>query len=442
MPASRLAPDSLAFALLHAARVIESVLGGRNLDFALSRVADAGNWPAATRAAVQDLAYATLRDFCRGDFYLSQLLARPLEVQDVRALLLVALHRLESHPATAHTIVDQAVEAAATLHKTAFKGLVNGVLRNFQRRGETLLAGAESDLVAHCRHPRWWVELLRRELGAHAETVLAAGNLHPPMALRINRRRADVAGVLGELDAAGIAARAFGAALPQAVLLERPLPVARLPGFAEGRVSVQDVAAQCAAPWLDVLPEQRVLDACAAPGGKTAHILELADVELTALEIDRQRAQRIEANLARLGLGAEVRVADCRRLDAWWDGRPYDRILADVPCSASGVARRHPDIKWLRREDDIAGFAAQARAILDALWQVLAPGGKMLFVTCSVFARENQQQVAAFCQRHADCLRMPLAGGPGTAVTSPDDRLLLPTALHDGFYYALLGKRN
>ena len=225
-------------------------------------------------------------------------------------------------------------------------------------------------------------------------------------------------------------------------MLERPVPVARLPGFAEGRVSVQDAGAQRAAPWLDVAAGQRVLDACAAPGGKTAHILELADVELTALELDATRAARIDANLARLGLSAQVRVADCRSLDDWWDGRPFERILADVPCSASGVARRHPDIKWLRRESDVARFAAQSRDILDALWRVLAPGGKMLFVTCSVIARENQQQVAAFCDRHADCLRIPLQGGPLSKANSLTEHLLLPTALHDGFYFALLAKRN
>ena len=437
-----LAADSLARSMLHAARAVESVIHGRNLDQALAEQAANAAWPAATRGAVQDLAYSTLRDFGRGDFLLARLLARPLEAPAVRALLLIALHRLESHPGAVHTTVDQAVEAAYHLHDGAFTGLVNAVLRNVLRQAEAPFAAAEADLVARARHPRWWVETVQRELREHADAVLAAGNLHPPMALRVNPRRAELGCVLAELDAVDIVARAYGDDIPQCVMLERPVPVARLPGFAEGRVSVQDAGAQLAAPWLDVAVGGRVLDACAAPGGKTAHILELAEVELTALDLDATRAARINANLARLGLVARVRVADCRTLDHWWDGRPFDRILADVPCTASGVARRHPDIKWLRRESDVARFAGQSRDILDALWRVLAPGGKMLFVTCSIFARENQQQVAAFCDRHADCLRVPLHGGPLSEANSQTEHLFLPTALHDGFYFALLAKRT
>jgi 16S rRNA (cytosine967-C5)-methyltransferase len=440
MGTHRLAPDSLAFALLQASRAVEAVILGRNLDVALAREADAAALPATTRAAVQDLAYATLRDYGRGDFYLGRLLVRPLDAPLVRALLLIALHRLETHPSAAHTTVDQAVEAAGQVLKGSFKGLVNGVLRNFLRQSEALFAAAESDPVAHHRHPPWWIETLRREIAGHAEAVLAAGNLHPPMSLRVNRRRAHVESVLGELAADGIAARAVSD-IPDAIVLERPVPVGRLPGFAEGRVSVQDMGAQRAAPWLDLCAGQRVLDACAAPGGKTAHMLEIADVDVTALEIDRVRAQRVEGNLRRLGLSAALTVTDCSRPDDWWDGRPYDRILADVPCSASGVARRHPDIKWLRRQSDIAQFARQSSRILDAMWQVLAPGGKMLFVTCSVFARENQQQMTAFCDRHADCRPIPL-GGPGAGFAPSTDHLLLPTALHDGFFFALLAKQS
>jgi len=441
MGTNRLAPDSLAFALLQAARAVEAVILGRNLDVALAREADAVALPAATRAAVQDLAYATLRDYGRGDYYLGRLLTRPLDAPLIRALLLIALHRLETHPSTSHTTVDQAVEAAGQVLKGNFKGLVNGVLRNFLRQSEALFDAAEADPVAHHRHPHWWIEVLRREIARHADAVLAAGNLHPPMSLRVNRRRANVAGVLDELLSAGIAARAGGNDIPDAIVLERPVPVSRLPGFAEGRVSVQDAGAQRAAAWLDLGAGQRVLDACAAPGGKTAHMLEIADVDLTALEIDGVRAQRIEANLRRQGLSARVTVADCSRLDDWWDGRPYDRILADVPCSASGVARRHPDIKWLRRESDVEKFARQSSRILDAMWQVLAPGGKMLFVTCSVFARENQQQMTAFCDRHADCRPIPL-GGAGASLAPALDHLLLPTALHDGFFFALLAKQS
>lgn len=442
MSTPRLTTGSLAFSMLQAALAVESVILGRNLDQALAMQVAAADWTPSVRGAVQDLAYGTLRAFGRGDFFLARLLARPLESTAIRALLLVALRRLETHPSAAHTTVDQVVEAASTLHRGAFKSLVNAVLRNFLRQSDALFNAAEADPVAHSRHPQWWIEAVRRDLGVHAEAVLAAGNLHPPMALRVNSRRTETGGVLAELDRAGIAARAVGDDVPQGIFLEHPVPVVRLPGFAEGRVSVQDAGAQRAAPLLDLAAGQRVLDACAAPGGKTAHILELADVKLVALDVDATRAARIEANLRRLDLSAEVLVADCRAVDNWWDGRPFDRILADVPCSASGVARRHPDIKWLRRESDVARFAMQGRNILDALWRVLAPGGKMLFVTCSVFAPENQQQVAAFCDRHADCLRIALRGGPPDMSNSPTEHLLLPTALHDGFYYALLAKRT
>jgi 16S rRNA (cytosine967-C5)-methyltransferase len=323
------------------------------------------------------------------------------------------------------------VEAAAGLAGGRFKGLVNGVLRSFLRQRDALLTAAAADEVARFAHPAWWLERLRAEHPQDWRQIAEAGNGHPPMALRVNRRRATVADLLARLDAEGIAAQARGEA---GVLLAKPLPVERLPGFADGLVSVQDLGAQRAAPLLDARAGQRVLDACAAPGGKCAHVLELADADVTALDVDAMRMERVAQNLRRLGLAATLRVADCRDRGAWWDGRPYERILADVPCSASGVVRRHPDIKWLRRAADIAGFAAQQAAILEALWQVLAADGKLLYATCSVFAEENAALVGAFADRHADCMIEPLAGhAPGIE--------LLPQTEHDGFFYALLHKR-
>jgi 16S rRNA (cytosine967-C5)-methyltransferase len=402
---------------------------------------------AAARPAVMDLAFGTLRDCGRGDFLLGRLLAKPLSEPLIRALLLVALFRLEQRPQDAHTTVDQAVHAAGGIARGRLKALVNGVLRSFLRSRDELLAAAEADLVAHWRHPPWWIERLRAEQPRTWQQVLTAGNGHPPMTLRVNRRRVPqgdfLRGVasavpgdtashnfLRQLDAAGIAARALDDA---AIRLESPVAVERLPGFSDGWVSVQDWGAQFSAPLLDVRDGQRVLDACAAPGGKAAHILELAAVDLTALELDPQRAGRVRENLDRLGLRATVRVADCQRLDDWWDGRPFERILADVPCSAAGVARRHPDIKWLRRAADVAQFARTQAAILDALWRVLAPGGKMLYCTCSVFRAENSAQIEAFAARHADALRLPTHG-------TDVELQLLPGPDHDGFYYALLQK--
>jgi 16S rRNA (cytosine967-C5)-methyltransferase len=405
------------------------VVAGGTLTEALSALWSARPaTPPGVRGAILDLAYGSLRDYGRQDFILGKLLQKPLP-EPVQSLLRVALHRLDSRADTAHTIVDQAVTAAATLLGGKFKGVVNGVLRNALRQSADLNRAADADMVAEFRHPPWWIRRLRSQYPDHWRAILAAGNTHPPMALRINRRRASAREVLAAFAAAELPVRELNNG---ALLLDRPVPVARVPGFAEGLVSVQDAGAQYAARYLDLVDGQRVLDACAAPGGKTSHILETADVALTALDTDAFRARRVSENLERLGLTAEVKTADCRVLSRWWDGRPFDRILADVPCSASGVVRRNPDIKWLRRSDDVARFAAQQAEILDALWQVLAPGGKMLYVTCSVFAEENREQIAAFATRHPDCCRLPIAGQP--------DCQYLPSTEHDGFFYALLEK--
>jgi 16S rRNA (cytosine967-C5)-methyltransferase len=259
---------------------------------------------------------------------------------------------------------------------------------------------------------------------------LFAGNSHPPMCLRVNAQRAPLEAYQARLTAAGIVSRRVG---PQALLLETPLPVERLPGFKEGEVSVQDAGAQRAASLLDLRAGQRVLDACAAPGGKAAHILETAPVELTALDADAARVARMTRELERLQLRAHLASADCTRPADWWNGAPFERILADVPCSASGIARRRPDVKWLRRAADVAAFAARQAAILAALWQVLGPDGKLLYVTCSVFPQENDAVIDAFVARTRGARRLPLPDG--AAAQS------LPAADHDGFYYALIQKQ-
>ncbi|MBI5861919.1 MAG: 16S rRNA (cytosine(967)-C(5))-methyltransferase RsmB [Rhodocyclales bacterium] len=423
--AARSAP--LAAALLGAAELLASVIAGRNLDVALA----ASRLLGVTRAAAMDLAYGALRAGGRGDFMLSRLLTKPLAEPLLRGLLLAALARLEQRPADAHTTVDQAVTAATELINGRFKALVNAVLRNFLRQREALLAQAAADPVAHWQHPAWWIARLQKDHPQDWQAILAAGNTHPPLALRVNRRRTTSADFLAQLAAAGLGARI----VDEAIVLDKPVPIERIPGFREGLCSVQDAGAQRAARLLDVHDGQRVLDVCAAPGGKTAHLLELAALELVALDIDAARAMRINDNLTRLGLAATVKVGAGETPHAWWDGRPFDRILADVPCSASGVVRRHPDAKWLRRPDDIARFARTQRQIIDAVWRTLAPGGKMLYATCSLFAEENEQQVAAFVGRHADAMRLPIA-----PQTNALDLKFLPDADHDGFYYALLQK--
>ena len=424
----------LAEILYAAGGLVAAVIEGRNFDAVLARAGLTGH----VRAATMDLAYNSLRAYGLGDFILGRLLAHPLAEPAPRGLLLAALTRLESRPAEAHTTVDQAVTAAARLAGGRYKGLVNGVLRNFLRRREELLARAEADEVARWRHPAWWIARLRHDHPQRWQDILRAGNSHPPLCLRANRRRLAPTGgaspaqlLVAQLDADGIGARALDDA---AVLLDKPIPLDRIGGFAGGLCSVQDFGAQSAARLLDAKDGMRVLDACAAPGGKAAHLLELAGIYLTALDADVVRAARIVENLQRLGLTATVKVADAANPDAWWDGHPFDRILADVPCSASGVARRHPDVKWLRRDSDIAGIAATQARILDALWRTLAPGGTMLYATCSVFAAENENQVDAFRERHADARLVP--GG----VSAGGSTCQIPDAEHDGFFYALLQK--
>lgn len=426
----RLPADSLAFALHQAAGLVAAVRAGGNLTDAFERLMRANpHWPDATRGAVRDLAWGTLRDYGRGDAVLARLLRKPLP-DALHALLLVALHRLERRPELAYTVVDQAVEVAAA-GAPGLKGVVNGVLRTALREGAALAEQLDADPVTRFRHPAWWIARLREGHPEAWQAALEAGNQRPPMALRVNCRRAEVAQMAAELTAAGHRCRRLA---HDALLLDQPVAVSQLPGFADGRLSVQDAGAQWAAHWLDLAAGQRVLDACAAPGGKAAHLLERAAVDLLALELDAARVPRIRENFARLGLSGEIRTADCRLLPTWWDGRPFDRILADVPCSASGVARRHPDIKWLRRATDIARFAAQQNDILEALWQTLAPGGKLLYVTCSVFDEENGGQVAQFCARHPEAQRLEIDGAR--------ERQLLPDAEHDGFFYALLGKHG
>lgn len=422
------ASPSLAQSLAAAGRVIGRVLGGESLNAALIELKRRTDTP-ALMAAAQDLCYNALRGFGVIDVALEQLLQKPLAAPILKGLLLAAISELAERPQAAHAVVHQAVEAAVLLGEPRAKGLVNAVLRGFQRRAGTLLPEIEATETGRYRHPRWWIEKVRAAYPDAWETMLLESNRHPPMTLRVNRRRLSTREYLEKLNRAGISARWLRA---EAVVLEKPRSVGLLPGFTEGEVSVQDAGAQQAAPFLDVHDGMRVLDAYAAPGGKTGHILEIASCDLTAVDAYALRARRITENLSRLKLSARIVVGDCRKPNSFWDKRPFDRILLDAPCSASGVVRRHPDIKWLRRRDDIGGFARTQSEMLDAVWQVLAPDGKLLYATCSVFTEENGEQVHAFLQRHPEAVLLPL---PGLA-----DGRILPSTDSDGFYYGLLKK--
>ncbi len=419
-----------------AADIVAHVLGGRSLDAELraAQVSEA-ELSQQDRGALQDMSFGTLRFLGEIDALIALLLVRPLKDEALRHLLRVALYQLTHTRAAPHAIVDHAVRACIAIGQPGAKGLVNAVLRNFLRRRDELIVAAHADDLGRYSHPQWWIDKLRVQYPQHYGQMLASANGHPPLTLRINAQRTSVAAYLERLQADGIDARAVG---ETTVIIERPMPVSRLPGFAEGWVSVQDAAAQYAAVALDARDGMRVLDACAAPGGKTAHILEGATVDLLALDNDSARLARIGSNLVRLGLDAKLVCGDAENPAAWWDGEPYARVLADVPCSASGVVRRHPDIKWLRRERDIPAFAERQRAILAALWRLLGTGGKLLYVTCSVFQEENEAQIERFIEGHADAQRLTLREPHTNAHMLAGQ--ILPDDNHDGFFYALLQK--
>jgi 16S rRNA (cytosine967-C5)-methyltransferase len=432
---SDLKADSLAFSLHGAAHAVAQVRSGTALPEALAYVFSLTDTPAQARGAMQDIAYRTMRHLGRAEALIAMLANKAPEPPILHGLLCCALALIsnpEDTPDTApygdFTVVDQAVTAAASNPDMAHaKGMVNAVLRRFLREREQLLQEAAKNPVAVWNYPAWWIDTSKAAYPRDWQAILQAGNGLPPLTLRVNRRKTSVAAYLQTLASGAIGARQIG---PDAVRLEQPVPVLQIPGFSEGLVSVQDAAAQLAAPLLDVHDGMRVLDACAAPGGKTGHLLECANVDVVALDNDPRRLKRIEENLQRLQLNAALQVGDASARD-WWDGKPFDRILADVPCTASGIVRRHPDIRWLRRKGDAMQLATLSAQILDNLWQMLCPDGKLLFVTCSLWPQESEAQAAAFEVRN-QARRLP---APGQLLPTPSQQ-----EDHDGLYYALFQK--
>jgi len=431
--------DALAYQLAYAAQAVAAVSAGTALPQALTRIAARIDAAPPTRGAIQAISYHAMRRLGLTDALLALLASQPPRPEALRGLLNCALALLVDEDEAGYdsfTVVDQAVEAAAIspeLH--AAKGVVNAILRRFVRERVSLMPQATKTPPGTWNYPTWWIDRLQSAYPEDWQRILHAGNQPPPLTLRVNRRRGTVEDYLQMLAEAGMGARQVG---PVAVRLDRALPVQQIPGFAEGLVSVQDAAAQLAAPLLDVADGMRVLDACAAPGGKTGHLLECAELDLLALDHDPRRLTRIDDNLQRLQLPATLLAGDARLGQAsgqpggaWWDGQPFDRILADVPCTASGIVRRHPDIRWLRRKTDTGQLATLSAQILDNLWQMLRPDGKLLLVTCSLWPQESERQAAAFAQRN-HAIRLPAPGQ------------LLPTASaetdHDGLFYALFQK--
>ncbi len=423
-----------------AARVIGEVAGhGKSLDRALAPALE--NFEdGRDRAFLQAICYGVLRFHPRLEFLLEHLLNRPLKAREIqlRALMLTGLYQISSMDVPDHAAVAESVAAARSIGRPGAKSLVNAVLRRYIRERATLDELAMRSPVARWAHPEWLINRLSADWPDRWQSVLEENNKQPPMWLRVNRSRITREDYLERLKRPATA----GDFAAESLCLETPVPAESLPGFAEGLVSVQDAGAQLAAQFLDVRPGHRVLDACAAPGGKAAHILELCEnADLDALDIDSARLGALESTFARLGLEARIIEGDAGRPEEWWDRRVYDRILVDAPCTATGVIRRHPDIKLLRRASDVARLAERQREILDRLWPLLRSGGRLLYATCSILREENESQTAAFLERNADAgpVILDFAGELGFP-SGPGRQILPGDAGMDGFYYACLRK--
>lgn len=426
---------------LAAARALTAVLNGKaslnsSLPVQLDKV------EARDRGLTQDLAFGTARWQPRLSALAAKLLQKPFKAADadVEALLLVGLYQLLYTRIPAHAAIGETVGCADKLKKPWAKALLNAVLRRAQRESEALLAELEHDPVVRTAHPRWLQKALKAFWPQQWEAICAANNAHPPMILRVNRRHQTRAGYLQLLRDSAITAQPC-AYSQDGIVLDEPCDVRNLPGFNEGWISVQDEAAQLAADLLDLAPGQRVLDACCAPGGKTCHILEVEPglAGVVAIDLEAKRLLRVRENLDRLSLDAQLIAADGRDTAAWWDGKPFQRILLDAPCSATGVIRRHPDIKLTRQPDDIVALATLQGELLDALWPTLEVGGILLYATCSTLPTENTEVIEAFLARTSGARELDIPGQFGIK-QAHGRQLLAQQGGHDGFYYAKLIK--
>ncbi|PIT50927.1 16S rRNA (cytosine(967)-C(5))-methyltransferase RsmB [Snodgrassella communis] len=415
---------SMAHVQQLATHAIGEVLNGRNLSEVLAQLMQQHpELSVADKGALQDLSHGSLRHLSLLQQLVHQM-TKTLPPIEIVHLLVIALYQLHFTRNAAHAVVNEAVNYARQLQGGHYQKLINALLRRFLRERETLLAHALKQDEARYNLPDWWLNYLKKHYPQHWHNMVTAMAQHPPMTLRINRRYTDAEQYLAKLTASGIAAKILDT---HSIMLQQAIAVQKLPDFAAGHVSVQDFGAQQAIPMLNPQNGERILDACAAPGGKTGHILEWADCDVTALDIDPLRLKRVQDNLQRLQQRAHLHCADAKELHLWYDNNTFDAILADVPCTASGVVKRHPDIKWLRKPQDSQKTALQQEALLDSLWLTLKSGGRLLLATCSIFMEENQQQLTRFLTRHADaCERQ--------------SRVLLPNSRQDGFFYALIDK--
>ena len=420
---------------LIAANCVSEVIKGHNLNHVF--VEYFNHHPNTTpqqKSAAISLTYGAIRFLGENQFIIRQLIKKKITNKKIEALLCVALFQLNHDQSNDFTVVNEAVKAAKLINKSWAGSFVNGVLRNFIRQKETLQTELKNDEEAFYSYPLWWIQLIKKNYPKDWESILLNGNKHPPLTLRINRRKNNIKQYEEKLKYAEISYRVLG---DTALELIRPIAVENIPGFIDGEVSVQDFGAQLAVELLDLKVGQICLDACSAPGGKTGHMLEIADIELVSIDYHKDRLNKVKENLERLQLDAHLKCADLIAINTWWNKKLFDRILLDAPCSASGVVRRHVDIKWLRISHDIEIFVKQQKIMLQAMWQLLKKGGKLLYSTCSIFPEENQRIIDCFIKENGDAKEVKWSVD---SKYSKYENQLIPNDNHDGFFYALLEK--
>jgi len=420
---------------LIAADCVSEVIKGHNLNQVFERHFDHHSHITPQQKSIAIfLAYGAIRFLGENQFFIRKLINKKITNKKIEALLCVALFQLNHDQSTEFTVVNEAVKAAKFINKSWAGSFVNGVLRNFIRQKDNLKSELKNDDEAFYSYPLWWIKLIKQEYNKDWESILLNGNKHPPLTLRINVRKINLRQYEEKLKSESIEYRILG---DIALELTQPIPVEKIPGFIDGEVSVQDFGAQLAAQLLDLKDGQVCLDACSAPGGKTGHMLEMADIELVSIDQEKDRLHKVKENLERLKLHAHLKCADLTGIKSWWNEKLFDRILLDAPCSASGVVRRHVDIKWLRRPRDIDMFAKQQKIMLQAMWQLLKKGGKLLYATCSIFPDENQRVIDDFIKEHSDAKEVKWSVD---SKYSKYENQLIPSENHDGFFYALFEK--
>ena len=419
---------------LTAANIVKDVLEGNNLNKVFQKYSKENKINPKDLSQIKDLVFGALRSYGKTKFVINKLVKRPPPNLLISTLLHVALFQLISNRSNSYTVVDQAVSASNSVNKK-YTAFINGVLRNFLRERLVILKEAERNEEAKYSYPKWWINQIKKEYPKSWKNILDIGNSHPALIIRVNIKKVSINKYIKGLEEHKIAHTFLG---DEAILIKKPIPIDSLPGFKEGEVSIQDYGAQLATHLLDLKKNYNVLDACAAPGGKACHMNEIEEIKLTAVEADKQRVERINENLNRLGHTFKVINSEIKAGNAWWDKNLFDRILLDAPCSASGIVRRHIDIKWLRRPGDLDYFHEKQFQLLRASWEMLKPVGKLLYVTCSIFEKENRSVVNRFLKEEKTAMEIKIKFPKNINV---DDNQLLPSLIHDGLFYVLLEKK-